>query len=214
MLDGRMQTWGMRLGMLAVVLVAACGEDGEDAGVCGAVDSCGGDVVGIWQVDSLCSDQSLLRQVFESELPNECAGSFLNGTLEPAGLTFDFTAEGNWRLGGAVSTGIDYTLDQACLTALVPNAPAVNADFCQQLADATLAQLRMTEDPESTVTCAFTSDSCECGMAYTSDISDMTTYSIVDNNVRANNTLIPYCVSGDSLELQDGELGSVSARRN
>jgi hypothetical protein len=36
----------------------------------------------------------------------------------------------------------------------------------------------------------------------------------VDNDIRANNTLIPYCVSGDSLEIQDGELGSMSAHRN
>jgi hypothetical protein len=199
--------------MVAVVLMVGCGdgEDREDGEVCGAVDSCGGDVVGTWQVDSLCSDQSELRQAFDSGLPNECAGAFRNGTVDPVGLTFDFTADGNWTFAGAVATGIDYTLDQVCLTAL--DAPTASANICQLLGDATMVALR-TEDPEATATCAFASDSCECEIAYTGEVSDMSSYSIVDNNIRSNDTLVPYCVSGDNLELQDGALGTLSAHRN
>ncbi len=206
--------WATGLAGLLTAGVVGCGDsDGGDDGVCAAIDSCGGDVVGTWRIESVCNDQSLLAQGFESALPPECGDAFRNGDFEPAALTFDVGADGNWALAGSLMTRIDYTLDAACLAALAPTAPDVSDSFCQLLADSTQQGLQM-EDPGGTATCALASGGCDCQISYTSDVSSMDAYSIVGNELRTRGTLSPYCVEGDTLEFQDGEFGTLVGRRD
>lgn len=218
-----MAKWGRNLGC-GVALWAtgwaglsgglvACGEsdDGDD-GACAAADSCGGDVVGTWRIESVCSDRNQLALAFESELPPECAGSFRDGEFAPTDLTFEFGADGTWALAGSLLNRIEYTLDAACLTALAPAAPEPSDAVCQLLADGTQQGVQM-EDPEGSATCVFASDGCECQLSYTSGVSMTDMYSVVGNELRSRGELAPYCVSGDTLEFQDGEFGTLVGRR-
>src|SRR5262245_44254909 len=111
--------WGVVFCWVAASLVAGCGGDSEgdsddDEQATCPVASCGGDVVGTWNVDSFCI--SFVESPIGIEEP-ECQ-DILRGFGANADGTLTFTAEGMATSNLTLQFVIDIGLTDACSQAL------------------------------------------------------------------------------------------------
>jgi hypothetical protein len=185
---------GLRLlGFLVLTApLAACGgsSDDDDGGECGAVQGCGGDVVGVWSVNDLCvtnappSDQA------------ECAGAISYGQVDATGQ-IEFTADGRLSTSLTLSMHVTYNFTGECLAAQIGRPVVVDQALCDGIEQQLSGTAMVTA-----ASCSFSGGACVCPATFDTTTENESTYSISGTNlVGDDGELNPYCVSGDTLRI-------------
>jgi hypothetical protein len=197
------------LGTLA--LGTACGGDSEDGGSCRERAACGGDIVGSWAVQSVCIVDASIAQGFTEALPEQCSKAVEQTTLSPLDLVVEYTASGMTRATGSLRADVQARFSQACLNAIAgTNFPISNTN-CRLVGDSAQAQGE-DEYPGSTYSCTQAGSSCLCDISVPTPIDDSGSYAVQGNQLALDGGDVDYCVSGDTLTLQQPE-GQFEARR-
>ena len=183
---------GMRnsLKLFALVVGASallsCGDDG-DGGSCGAFTPCGGNVVGTWSIQNMCSTGSV------SSLIEDCPGATtsIEGLKGSGTVTYnaDMTMVSNTTLTGTMKMNVPMS--------------CIMGGTCAQL-DAVLKSLATEPDsPFSSASCTGSS-TCACSFQLKGTAEMETgTYSISGNKITdSDGDAQDYCVSGDTLQLK------------
>ena len=201
-------TW---LGLGLLCCAAACGDEGGDGAACAPVVACGGDVVGTWQIESICiSDE--VADTFEAELPAECAGSFLDADVQVNDAILEYSADGTLTSSGAATVLAQYRFSEACLLAISPDFPDLSESTCDALADSTEVDLA-ADGTNSTVTCSLGAGACECETSQVGDTTSSGSYTLMNDQIVVGPLTLPYCVSGDELRYESPMFGAATARR-
>jgi hypothetical protein len=187
-----------RLGFAVVTALALGGcfgssDDDDDEGEsCGAVQACGGDVVGTWNFVDMCVTGG---PTSVNEFP-ECEGSIALGAVDATGQV-ELTADGQTVTSLNLTMHVTYTLTEACLSAQAGAPIMVDQAAC----DAGEASLSGQPDVSS-ASCTLSNDACVCAATLQTSGGGQGTYMTSGTNfVDADGTITPYCVSGDTLIL-------------
>ncbi len=182
-----------RLGFLSVtaLALAGCGggTDDDDEGMnCGAVEGCGGDLVGQWNVVDVCVTGSP-----PADNP-ECEGAISWGQVDASG-TVELTADGQTSSMLDMTAHVTYTFTEACLSAQSGTSVMLDQAAC----DATATRVSQAENVTS-VTCTLSGDACVCPATFQTATEGQGTYTtsgtdLIDSEGDAG----PYCVSGSTL---------------
>ena len=202
-------TW-LGLGLLCCA-AAACGDDGGDGAACAPVVACGGDVVGTWEIESICISEDVTDN-FEAELPPECAGAFLDADVQVSDATLEYTADGTLTTSGSLAVTSQYRFSEACLLAISPDFPDLSDATCAALADSAEVEL-VSDGTNSTVTCQLGSGACDCETSEVADATSSGSYSLMNDQIVVGPVGLPYCVSGDELRYENPMVGVATARR-
>ena len=160
-------------------------------GDCGAVEPCGGDVVGIWTIQQSCES--------ETSAPDFCA----QATMDTSGLVFsgtltydaDLTYSASVKQSGTLSV----TLPSPCLTI---NGVTLT---CQQLASKFTANL--SSAIVGTVTCSAVGTGCGCAFTAQPQTAEKSgTYKLSGTSIVTSPPIgtaagDPYCINGGRLHL-------------
>jgi len=198
------------LGLLCCV-AAACSDAGDDGEACAPVVACGGDVVGTWEIESICiSDEA--AESFEATLPPECAGSFLDADVQLDGATLEYAADGTLTSSGTATVLAQYRFSEACLLAISPGFPDLSESTCDALADSVEDDL-VADGTNSTAECSLGAGACECETSQVGDTTNSGSYTLTSDQIVVGPVSLPYCVSGDELRYESPMVGAATARR-
>jgi hypothetical protein len=185
-----------------VLLMSGCGPGGASRGVpasCGAIQPCGGDVVGSWAPDGSCVSQASLQARYMTELGGECPSgtsvSIVDATSDWASISSTFNADGSYSGTTAFSASVEISIPAACLV----------TRGCSDLD----AEFRAMVDPAAGIAAAACQDggaACACSITQKQTASEAgryTTAGTVLTTVPAGggSTDTPYCVQGSQLHL-------------
>jgi hypothetical protein len=201
-------TW-LGLGLLGCAL-AACGDD-ADGDACAPVVACGGDIVGTWQVESICISDSV-RETYESELPPECAGSYVRADAELGDATLEYTADGVLTSAGSATAIASFRFSEACLLAADETFPGLSEASCAALEDSVELALA-SDDPSVQVSCELGDGACECETRQLTSTMASGTYTVEDDQIVVGGQALDYCVSGDELRYSSPLFGVATAHR-
>jgi hypothetical protein len=202
-------TW-LGLGLLCCAAVA-CGDDAGDGAACAPVVACGGDVVGTWEIESICISDDVADS-FEAALPPECAGSFVRADTELSDATLEYTADGTLTSAGSATVSTEFRFSEACLLAISPDFPDLSDSTCAALADSTELEL-MADGTNSTATCQLGTGACECETTQQTSTAGSGSYTLNNNQIVVGPVGLPYCVSGDELRYESPMVGVATAHR-
>jgi len=155
-------------------------------------EACGGDVVGRWEIRSLCPDDAeAAAALCESPYDDRevCVGNGnttqCNGTTTG---TFEFTEDGQVLFEQTVTMTVEWVFTDECLQAASRN-PADSAEG------------RCANQGNERLTCTYSSAGCHCvGEPIVQPDSGSGTYSITDDEIQlGDDPPASYCVDGDSL---------------
>ncbi len=206
--------------ILALVAVACGGENnGSGSASCPAVTACGGDLVGVWNIQSMCARIPLTALDADggagTGLPAACNDA-LQGALDqdavtPTGATIEFTSDGQYTESGtiAISFPVDYSAE--CLAAL--GGPPASSSTCDQIAASFGAS-----QPGASGTCTLASGGCRCSASMPSAFDATGPYQTEGTTLTFDGTPPggPYCVQGNTATItadEDGTTGSLSLTR-
>jgi len=198
---------------LAVLLcVVACSEDDDAAGACAPVEGCGGDIVGQWQVESLCFAGPQAAQAFESGLPAECAGAFSSADSVAQDATLDYGATGTLTTTGTAQVHASYSFSLACLVSFFPDltASTVSGMYCASIVGRVLSSLDRVEPADATGSCRSNGSTCDCETSVLVDLANSVSYATDDDQLVVGVRSAPYCISGARLEQGDATLGATA----
>ncbi|HEX4403769.1 MAG TPA: hypothetical protein VH560_03005 [Polyangia bacterium] len=181
------------MAMFAITVgVLACDGSGGlgSGGACGAVEPCGGNIVGNWKFASACGDDSLLG----SDATDICA----TATLHISSITGDggivYGANGTYQSTGDIKIGFQLTVPMTCF-ATDKTCADLDTGFSQEM------QQDMTITSHA---CAVTGSSCVCTIVTDEPAAATGTYTTVGTSVtstptggQASSDL--YCVDGNTL---------------
>jgi hypothetical protein len=190
---------------------AGCGDDAGDGATCAPVVACGGDVVGTWELESICIGDAV-SEIFEAELPPECAGSFVGTDVQLSDATLEYTADGTLTSSGSATVNAQYRFSEACLLAVSPEFPDLSESTCTGLADSTEFALG-ADDPSVMVTCQLGSGACDCETTQETNTASSGSYTLSNDQIVVGPVSLPYCVSGDELRYENPMVGVATARR-
>ncbi len=190
--DGRI---GVDLGLALVLAAAAavlpaCGSSGGDAtgGSCGAVQPCGGSLIGTWTVKAAC------QPVEDFTFDMECPGATLDQSahITTGSLTFnaDMTVTASFTQSGSLRV----TAPLSCLALAT----------CDEY-----ASLFSPAPPDATTTCTTVGgNTCDCTLVHSmpQSASGSGTYTTAGNTLNWTLPGAPsssYCVQGNTLHLMD-----------
>jgi hypothetical protein len=197
--------------------LAACSDDEDGgAGVCAAVEPCGGDIVGQWQIESLCFSRDQSSQAFESGLPPECRGSFLSADAVVEGGTVDYGADGSVTTAGTARVHVEYHLAATCLASSFPGLDPnmLDGPFCVTFAGRVLAGLDRLTPGEGLLSCSVGNDACDCQTTAQLNMAEVASYAAMGGELMIGESSVPYCVSDDRLQYVASPLGgTIVARR-
>src|SRR5688572_8811057 len=145
----------LRRGFAALALAfAGCGGstdgDDDDGESCGAVEGCGGDVVGVWTVADLC-----MTGAPASDVP-ECEAAVSFGPIDASGQ-IELTADGQTVSMLDLTLHVTYNFTEECASAQAGQPVMLDAAACNLLE----TQLNQTENLTS-VSCTLSGNSCVC----------------------------------------------------
>lgn len=172
-----------------------CGGDsgGGPVSSCGTTVSCGGDIVGIWTVSSVCIDIDPAALGGDS-LPTACQTAFEDGaraaTAEPS-LTMTFAQGGTYQEYGSLKLSMTYDYSADCLRAL--GDPPASDSTCATVA----AGLGANYDQAS---CVYVSNVCRCSVIKNEYVSHAGTFRtrsgelFLDEASSSTSASGPYCV--------------------
>jgi len=202
-----------RLGVLAAVtgLLLACGgDDGDGDGAAGKggsggsgkcpIDACGGDPAGTWKVNNLCvSDE---QKLFAATVNQAACSSALQSVDNVSG-------SGEYKLGAdknAMSTIVvsgtgKFSFTDGCVKALGIGQTA--ATDCAKIE----GEFKK-ESAVKSVTCAAAGSNCDCTITSDISLAGNGSYTVSGNQVTVNGLTSPFCVEGNTLELQATRSGT------
>jgi hypothetical protein len=167
--------------------------------------SCGGDVVGTWNVVTYC--QIGMLEAVESIWPTGCRDVL---------RSHDFTVAGTITFGsaGELDFGVDFggtsriVIDGSCGGALTRHS-GFTQEICEQGIENQLVAHELYSDAE----CSFAIDECICETALTASVIHGSLYSLSNDELTVfstvGSTVVPYCVDRDTLTLElTDELGA------
>lgn len=182
----------------------ACGNGNShaaDAITCGSVSPCGGDVVGTWDIDSICVSQDAAEQAL-LPLPAECIDSFVSAEATPQGVVQEFTADGRLMISGTAALQNEYHFSQACLMTLSPSASNLT-EACQQVAAGTFPGIQFQNPSQWASSCDASSGVCECDASGQVNLTSSGNYTATNGALSVGTAALPYCVSGNQLQLEN-----------
>jgi hypothetical protein len=177
------------------------GTDG--GGTCTASGTCGGDIVGTWNVTTSCLDVDV-----SGAIPDYCP----TATAQPMGFqlkgTISYKANLTYSRQSTISGGVVITYPAACLAGGDGGAPST----CDQLATQLKLDLNYTS-----VACVTAGTGCTCtgtfapqtqtktGMYTTTSAAGL----LVESETgRATPDMSDYCITGDTLTMSPHAMGS------
>lgn len=205
------------MGLIGVLcLLCGCGGDGGDgnggdgnggdgnggaAGRCG-FSACGGDLVGTWQIQSMCVENP--EQMFAvAGLPAECSDLFGGVDYRPAG-EFVFREDGTGEANVTLMADIEMVLTDACVRAMGGSgvSPAVCDAMESSFSGSAEFQGAACESGANSCVCLVTSEemTIASGGAYRVQ-GDL----ILEDSGPGS----PFCVSGNTLTVQGEHSGVV-----
>jgi hypothetical protein len=179
-------------------LAAACGGDSDDDGKDDPSDercpfaSCGGDVVGTWEIDSACVTIDELPMLSDDP---ECQDFVRDYSVDVEG-TITFTADGMTQTNITNTVNIEADITAACWEAF--SGTELNSVACA-LIEANL----VAEGEFSSAVCTFDSGTCSCSLVRQPMTTNETgTYTIDgDELIDQDGEAAGYCVEGDQLTM-------------
>ena len=180
------------------VLVLGCG-GGSSGGACAGDDSCGGDVVGTWDIASTCLSGNLMGSV-------SCPSATLDisGLREDGSLTWnsDLTYTTTVTVSGAETE----TFPDTCL-------PMLNVASCDELNTKLQATLQLSS-MYARISCTATSNGCRCTFEYapqpttTSGTYTTSGAMLTSTTSGGKSSKASYCVQGTRLLMSGNGSGS------
>ena len=164
-------------------------DDGEGSAalMCNAVEGCGGDLVGLWDVQSVCVSDAPQEHA-------ECEGMITRSTITAVG-TVEFTADGGLQLDYVIEEPITYRFTTACVAAELDMEVTVDDAFCSEI------ESNLTADGTEG-SCAVQGDACVCEARHEQAVQGASTYTLEgDSLIGADNVPNPYCVEGRSMRI-------------
>lgn len=205
-----MQLRAIRVGVLAAVsgLLLACG--GDDGGGDGSngggdgkcpIDACGGDPAGTWTVQNICvSDE---QKLFAATVNQAACSSALKNVENVSGSgEYTLGADKNAMSSIVVSGTGNFSFNDACVKALGVGQSA--AGDCAKVE----AEFKK-ESAVKSVTCAAAGANCDCTIATDISLAGTGSYSVSGNNLTVRGITQPFCVEGNTLEIQANQSGTV-----
>jgi hypothetical protein len=188
------------------------------SGTCPAFTACGGDVVGSWELGSICeSTGATTVDGAPAGLP-ACA---TDGAVETASsdVVFEFKADGTFNAAGTTTFAFDLSFDDDC------------AQSTFMLDPASACTLLMLSGSESAtpgdVSCALDGAVCDCHFRATQPTDEVGTYTIDGSQLTVNYTQTaadgtatshtdtnPFCVNGDTFTeaSTDGSIATLTRK--
>jgi hypothetical protein len=180
---------GPRVALWATAVVFAslalgCGGRTDQAPTCSPLTGCGGDLVGTWDVTSLC-----IRVQDGAEVPSaypECEPVGRHAldvaVIVPKDLTATFSKDTYFRSGTA-TLDTSYVFTDACLA--VKSYDVASAETCDQVglelqSGSSLSGLNLTP---TVVTCRLDSASCVCQLSGDVSINDSGSYRVSGSEI-------------------------------
>jgi len=185
---------------LTLALLSGCDDSStssQGGASCASFTSCGGDIVKVWQVDSVCVEGDLVGTLNGqlSSQPPACQTIFESASLDASG-TISYTA--STETSDITLTGI-YTAvyTQACLSAMAGSTVAVTSAICSAIQSGL-----SSSDPSITGTCVLSGSNCHCTLNQQLSLGTQT-----DGYTASGGTLTytsggspaSYCVNGTTL---------------
>ncbi|MBN1656193.1 MAG: hypothetical protein JXA30_20660 [Deltaproteobacteria bacterium] len=171
------------------------GDSGENGGggKC-AVEACGGDVVGDWEIESICLENPE-KFVSLAGMPSECSDMFKSFEASPEG-TITFGEKGTGKAEISLAFDIEVSITESCLKAM--GGSSVSELYCS------LLESGLTDSGEfREASCEVTSNHCDCLVTTTEhSISSGGAYRVDGEHISDDSgEKAPFCVSGDTLEM-------------
>ena len=199
---------GERTGKLvqAVVVVAGlagCGS-GTDGGassgdVCPALEPCGGDLVGEWELVGTCATFDLAELARRVTQADECSDLYRDVNLEYTG-TLAFDGNGAYTRSLVMVESTRLVLTSECNAAITGESAPLTDSACQTFADQGAAS-----QPDATVSCSFVEGSCHCNAVASFADAAEGSYTLSGNAVSFDGgSPREYCVQGLTLRLVGG----------
>jgi hypothetical protein len=184
----RRWTFGVVTGLVftSLLLPACGGNGGGSGGSCGAVQPCGGAVVGTWTVQSMC------QRVEEFTYGEKCPGASLDQSGKTTTGTFTYASDMTFMSTLSQSGALKFKVPLSC----------AQTATCDEY-----ATLIAPGPPQASTTCATVAgDICDCTLTYIPLTSDVTgTYSTAGNLVTVMAGGIAqergYCVQDNTFHL-------------
>jgi hypothetical protein len=197
--------------LLLSSLLGCGGKKGGNQDFCSEVQSCAGDVLGSWQVDTLCPDAMTATQLLGAQLPAACAGAVQSVDLPSYDLTLEYTASTR-TVTGTAALNATMLLSQACITAATQLQFTLNDTVCSLVGTVAATQLRANV-PDAVLTCTLADNHCACDLTGTLTLNSMAAYTLRSGQLVEGDSPQDYCVSGNQLSLHSTELGQLHAHR-
>jgi hypothetical protein len=198
--------------LLSIAPLASCGgKKGGSQDPCGEVRACGGDVLGSWQIDTLCPDAMTATRLLGAQLPAACGDAVQTVDLPSYDLALEYTATTR-RVTGTAELNATLTLSPACVAAATQFQITLSDAICGVVGAVAGPQLRANV-PDGMLTCTFVDGNCACELTGTLSLDSSASYTVSDNQLVEGGSAQDYCVSGDQLSLRSAELGQLHAQR-
>jgi hypothetical protein len=181
-----------RRGLYLVLLSAcfACGGESDDDGdlaICSGFQACGGDLVGQWDIESIC--------VFArtQQLAPECPQATLTYSEVSASGEVTFDESGGYAPEELLEASARVSMPSACTA----------QGSCDAFARAVEADAAM-DGAELSVTCVTSGDTCHCEIEMRCRRQVPGSYEVSGNILFIDShEAQEYCVTGDTLRVQD-----------
>lgn len=202
----------LSLSSLGITSVLGCGgKKGGSQDLCSEVQSCGGDVLGSWQVDALCPDSMRATQLLGAQLPAACAGAVESVELPSYDLALEYTASTR-KVTGTAALNAAMSLSQACINAATQLQLSLNDTVCGLVGTLAVTQLRANV-PDAELTCTLVGSNCACDLTGTLTLDSTAEYTLQSGQILEGDSAQDYCVSGEQLSLHSAALGQLHAHR-
>jgi len=196
-----------------VALLLGCGgkKHGAPEDFCSEVQSCGGDVLGSWQVDTLCPDAMTATRLLGAQLPAACADAVQTVDLPSYDLSLEYTATTR-KVTGTAALNATLSLTQTCIAAATQFQLTLSDSVCALVGSVAAPQLRANV-PDGMLTCTLADGNCACDLTGTLTLDSTANYTLRGGQLVEGDNAQDYCVSGKQLSLHSTQLGQLHARR-
>jgi hypothetical protein len=175
---------------------AAAGAGGITiGGACPAFTPCGGDIVGRWQLRTICGATTSAG----STVP-ECS-SEIQAQTTSGNTTYDFAADGTVTVSGALELDVALAVTDACSQASIGVDAATYCATVDGTASGSGGSSGMTSTGVVT-NCTYTAPICHCQLIESVSTNAAGTYTVKGTQITVvtrQATTSDYCISGDTL---------------
>jgi hypothetical protein len=197
--------------LLCCAPLVGCGGKKHSQDFCSEVRACAGDVVGRWQVDTLCPDATTATQLLGAQLPAACADAVQSVDLPSYDLALEYTATARTVTGTAALSAV-LSLSPTCIAAVTQFPITPTNAVCAGLGLVAVQQLRANM-PDAMLTCKLADGNCACDLTGTLTLDSTANYTLRGGQLVEADSPQDYCASGDQLSLHSSQLGQLHAHR-